>query len=91
MLKKFIYISVFSCLFLFFIQLDSVQAQDLEKNETSVREVTTYGGYGTMDELIIDRKEPTYNGFDSPNDMAFLFACIALLATVGLGVVNTSD
>ncbi|WP_251136974.1 hypothetical protein [Exiguobacterium sp. s193] len=53
--------------------------------------MTTYGGYGTMDELIIDRKEPTYNGFDSPNDMAFLFACIALLATVGLGVVNTSD
>ena len=91
MLKKLIWIGVFGCMVLFFIHVEPAQAQDLEKKETSVREVTTYGNYGTMDELIIDRKEPTYNGFDSPNDMAFLFACIALLATVGLGVVNTSD
>lgn len=85
--KKFIYV----CFFLFLSSIHPVQAQDLDKQETSVRKAVTYGSYGTMDELIIDRKEPTYDGFDSPNDMAFLFACIALLATVGLGIVNTSD
>ncbi|OIN66269.1 hypothetical protein BLD48_11985 [Exiguobacterium sp. KRL4] len=68
-----------------------IQAQEIEKNEPSVRESTTYGSYGTMDEIITDQKEPTYDGFDSPNDMAFLFACIALLATVGLGIVNATD
>lgn len=78
--------------FLFFlIGMPSVHAQELEKNEISVRESPTYGNYGTVDEIITDQKEPTYDGFDSPNDMAFLFACIALLATVGLGIVNATD
>jgi len=52
---------------------------------------TVYGNYGAMDEIIVDTVEPTFDGFDSPNDMAFLFAGIALLATLGLGVINTSD
>ncbi|MGX8178450.1 hypothetical protein ACWS7L_13215 [Exiguobacterium artemiae] len=77
--------------FFILIGVHPIQAQEIEKNETTVRESTTYGSYGTMDEIITDQKEPTYDGFDSPNDMAFLFACIALLATVGLGIVNATD
>lgn len=77
--------------FFILIGVHPIQAQEIEKNETTVRESTMYGSYGTMDEIITDQKEPTYDGFDSPNDMAFLFACIALLATVGLGIVNATD
>ncbi|MDX1260433.1 hypothetical protein [Exiguobacterium sp. K1] len=78
-------------LFLILVGMNPVHAQEIEKKETTVRQSTTYGSYGTMDEIITDQKEPTYDGFDSPNDMAFLFACIALLATVGLGIVNATD
>jgi len=76
---------------LFFFSANTIigEAKDYDESVTSTS--TTYGNYGTEDHIIVDRKEPIYEGFDSPNDMAFLFACIALLATVGLGIVNASD
>jgi hypothetical protein len=75
----------------FLISADTLTVEARDYDEPGVSSSTTYGNYGTEDHIIVDRKEPIYEGFDPPNDMAFLFACIALLATVGLGIVNASD
>lgn len=73
------------------LSADILVAEARDHDGPGVSSSTTYGNYGAEDHIIVDRKEPIYEGFDSPNDMAFLFACIALLATVGLGIVNASD
>ena len=37
-------------LFLILIGMNPVHAQEIEKKETTVRQSTTYGSYGTMDD-----------------------------------------
>ncbi|AHA28873.1 hypothetical protein ASF99_14555 [Exiguobacterium sp. Leaf187] len=76
---------------LFLLLADATVGEAKDYDEPDISMSTTYGDYGAQSHIIVDRKEPIYEGFDSPNDMAFLFACIALLATVGLGIVNASD
>lgn len=41
--------------------------------------------------IIVDEEVEIHEGFQSPNEMVYLFVLIVLLSVVGLGIMNTIE
>ncbi|WP_215143514.1 hypothetical protein [Exiguobacterium qingdaonense] len=41
--------------------------------------------------IIVEESQEVHEGFQSPNEMVYVFVLIVLLSVIGLGIINTIE